>query len=63
MTTQRTKPRHDRKSLSAVMPCPKCGGQRISILETRDRKSDNTIYRRRECGDCLFRFSTSEAIG
>jgi len=43
------------------MKCPYCGSENIKTLETRD-SADNTIRRRKECGNCGRRFTTYEYI-
>ena len=41
------------------MRCPKCDSKAL-IIETRYRKLFNEIYRRHECPNCGFRFTTKE---
>ena len=43
------------------MICPKCGagGRTVRVLETRN-KTGRGVYRRRECGKCLYRFTSYE---
>lgn len=43
------------------MKCPYCSSQNLKTLETRD-SADNTVRRRKECGDCGKRFTTYEYI-
>lgn len=43
------------------MKCPYCGSENLKTLETRD-SSDNTVRRRRECGDCGKRFTSYEYV-
>jgi transcriptional repressor NrdR len=43
------------------MKCPYCGSENLKTLETRD-SADNTVRRRKECGDCGKRFTTYEYI-
>ena len=43
------------------MKCPYCGSENIKTLETRD-SADNTVRRRKECGDCGKRFTTYEYV-
>jgi transcriptional repressor NrdR len=43
------------------MKCPYCGSENIKTLETRDSQ-DNTVRRRKECGDCGKRFTTYEYV-
>lgn len=40
------------------MKCPKCGGKARTI-DTRP-KPDNTNWRRKQCRECGYRFSTVE---
>ena len=42
------------------MHCPKCGSENSKVIESRDASS--AIRRRRECLDCLYRFTTYERI-
>lgn len=39
------------------MECPKCGGE-TTVLKTR--QYEKRVYRRRECRECGFRFTTDE---
>jgi transcriptional regulator NrdR family protein len=41
--------------------CPTCGTKVFDVLETRTRKHDGTIVRRKECGNS-HRFTTEERI-
>ena len=41
------------------MKCPKCD-KRALVIDTRYRKSLETMYRRYSCPGCGFRFSTNE---
>jgi transcriptional repressor NrdR len=43
------------------MKCPYCGSENLKTLETRD-SLENSIRRRKECGDCGKRFTTYEYI-
>jgi len=43
------------------MKCPYCGSENLKTLETRDSQ-DNSVRRRKECGDCGKRFTTYEYI-
>ncbi len=43
------------------MKCPYCGSENLKTLETRD-SADNTVRRRKECGNCGKRFTTYEYI-
>lgn len=44
------------------MKCPFCGSSDNQVLESRVVEEDNSIRRRRECGDCKKRFTTYEKI-
>ena len=41
------------------MKCPKCKTEKTYVKEKRDRQ-DGTVYRRRRCKICGYRFSTTE---
>lgn len=43
------------------MKCPYCGSEDLKTLETRD-SPDNTVRRRRECGECGRRFTSYEYV-
>ena len=43
------------------MRCPECETKVFEVLETRTRKRDGTIVRRKECGNG-HRFTTQEKI-
>jgi uncharacterized Zn finger protein len=43
------------------MKCPECQTKVFEVLETRTRKRDGTIVRRKECGNG-HRFTTQEKI-
>ena len=43
------------------MRCPECGTKVFDVLETRARKTDGVIVRRKECGNG-HRFTTEERI-
>jgi transcriptional repressor NrdR len=43
------------------MKCPYCESENLKTLETRDSQ-DNSVRRRKECGDCAKRFTTYEYI-
>jgi transcriptional repressor NrdR len=43
------------------MKCPYCGSENLKTLETRDSQ-DNTVRRRKECGECSRRFTTYEYV-
>ena len=40
------------------MRCPECKSKALIVVDSRPKT--DTIYRRRECCDCGFRFSTNE---
>ncbi len=42
------------------MKCPSCDHEETRVLDSRLNEQDNTVRRRRECGQCSFRFSTRE---
>ena len=42
------------------MKCPKCGNK-THIYDVQKRK-DGTVWRRRECLQCKFRFTTLEEV-
>ncbi|OJI07623.1 transcriptional regulator NrdR [bacterium CG10_46_32] len=42
------------------MKCPSCDHEETRVLDSRLSEQDNTVRRRRECGQCGFRFSTRE---
>ncbi|MDP3995103.1 MAG: transcriptional regulator NrdR [bacterium] len=42
------------------MKCPSCDHEETRVLDSRLSEHDNTVRRRRECGQCNFRFSTRE---
>ena len=44
------------------MRCPKCQSLNNRVMDSRFRKEGNVIRRRRECLDCLSRFTTYEQI-
>jgi transcriptional repressor NrdR len=43
------------------MKCPYCGSENLKTLETRDSQ-DNTVRRRKECGECRRRFTSYEYV-
>jgi transcriptional repressor NrdR len=43
------------------MKCPYCGSENMKTLETRD-SLDNTVRRRKECGDCGKRLTSYEYV-
>jgi len=44
------------------MDCPKCKSENLRVVEKRDMENEPAIRRRRECADCLFRFTTYERL-
>jgi transcriptional repressor NrdR len=44
------------------MRCPKCSSNDDKVIETRISKEGETIRRRRQCQNCLFRFTTYETV-
>ena len=44
------------------MRCPKCGGSKSSVVDSRQAEDGNTIRRRRECEECQHRFMTYERV-
>ncbi len=44
------------------MKCPRCGKEGDRVLETRASQAGSVVRRRRECGNCHFRFTTYETI-
>ena len=44
------------------MRCPKCGGNKSSVVDRRQAEDGNTIRRRRECEECQHRFTTYERV-
>jgi len=42
------------------MLCPFCGNENTKVLESRQSREKTSIRRRRECEDCLKRFTTFE---
>ena len=42
------------------MKCPKCTNSDTKVLDSRVVDNDRAIRRRRECGECSFRFTTYE---
>lgn len=44
------------------MRCPKCGGNKSSVIDSRQAEDGNTIRRRRECDECQYRFTTYERV-
>ena len=44
------------------MYCPKCGLYSTQVLETRTNKLGHVTRRRRECKNCLHKFTTFETV-
>ena len=44
------------------MRCPKCGGNKSLVDDSRQAEDGNTIRRRRECEECQHRFTTYERV-
>lgn len=44
------------------MRCPKCGGSKSSVIDSRQAEDGHTIRRRRECEECHNRFTTYERV-
>ena len=44
------------------MRCPKGGGRKSSVVDSRQAEDGNTIRRRRECEECHYRFTTYERV-
>ena len=44
------------------MRCPKCGGNKSRVVDSRQAEDGNTIRRRRECEECQHRFTTYERV-
>ena len=44
------------------MRCPKCGGNKSSVVDSRQAEDGKTIRRRRECDKCHHRFTTYERV-
>ena len=44
------------------MKCPYCHSQEYKVTDTREASDVNAIRRRRECLNCLRRFTTFETI-
>lgn len=42
------------------MKCPICGNEETKVIDSR--KGINEVRRRRECTECLTRFTTSEVV-
>lgn len=46
----------------SILRCPFCGFFDTKVLDSRGAEDGNYIRRRRECGECLKRFTTYEKI-
>ncbi len=44
------------------MRCPKCGCQEDKVIDSRASREGTAIRRRRECMECMHRFTTYEQI-
>lgn len=44
------------------MKCPYCAKSNTSVIDSREAEDQNSIRRRRSCGDCTKRFTTYERI-
>ena len=44
------------------MRCPKCGAMETRVIETRTADEGRVVRRRRECPECLARFTTYEKV-
>lgn len=44
------------------MQCPKCNARDTRVIDSRLARNGRAIRRRRECGQCNYRFSTLEEI-
>ena len=44
------------------MRCPKCGGSKSSVVDSRQAEDGNTMRRRRECEERHNRFTTYERV-
>jgi len=42
--------------------CPKCGSEKLKVIDSRNADNINAVRRRRECEDCGERFSTLERV-
>lgn len=42
------------------MICPKCQHNDTRVLDSRETEGNKTVRRRRECGECKYRFTTFE---
>lgn len=44
------------------MQCPKCGAKDTRVIDSRVARNGLSIRRRRSCGQCDYRFTTSEEV-
>lgn len=44
------------------MICPRCGHNKTKVYDSRLTNGDRSVRRRRECLDCLYRFTTLEEV-
>lgn len=44
------------------MKCPYCENEDTKVIDSREAKDQSSIKRRRECANCLKRFSTIEKV-
>ncbi len=44
------------------MNCPKCGWFESKVIDSRPNTDDSTVKRRRECKNCMYRYTTKEII-
>ena len=44
------------------MKCPKCHGYNLPVIESRQRKRTNSVYRKRRCAWCSLNIYTRETI-
>lgn len=42
------------------MNCPKCGWTCTRVVDSRDNDESGTVYRRRKCAMCGYRYTTYE---
>ena len=42
------------------MRCPSCNSQNTRVMYTRRNVDDSKVYRRHECNECGYIFSTAE---
>lgn len=46
--------------LTSDLMCPHCGGRESMVTDSRGARDGSHIRRRRECGTCRRRYTTSE---